>query len=153
MSEIVINKFSMIWITFLILIVAENLAFGADTEVTNVTACLLIERGNPRLLYDYDKAAAAIDLAVSYVNDNIFPPDLHLNTVYSDIGNSCGGQNKILSVAMNLWQGGVECAVYIGPGCGKTAENLYDFADFFQTPIIGCPAAGNRGRSDNTGTS
>ena len=109
---------------------------------TNITACLLIERGNPHLLYDYDQAAAGIDLAVQYVNENLFPRDIRLQTHYTDIGNSCSFSSDILSYALELWERRVDCAVYIGPGCGMAVERLYSFADFMHIPIIGCPAAG-----------
>ncbi|OQV16754.1 hypothetical protein BV898_09112 [Hypsibius exemplaris] len=117
-------------------------AVRPSVAVTDVTACLLLERGNPRLLYDYDKAAAGIDLAVEYVNENVLPPSLRLRVERRDIGGSCGTKSNIINQAMKLWQQKVDCAVYIGPGCGATAESLYNFADFFHTPIIGCPAAG-----------
>ncbi|XP_055344053.1 atrial natriuretic peptide receptor 1-like [Paramacrobiotus metropolitanus] len=108
---------------------------------TKLLGCILMERGDTNDLYDYNKAAAAFELAVEWINQYVFPVNLSLQTRYLDIGSNCAPRNRIVAYAMDLWNRNINCDVYFGPGCGAAAENLNDFAEFTGTPIFGLPAA------------
>ncbi|OQV16420.1 Atrial natriuretic peptide receptor 1 [Hypsibius exemplaris] len=108
-----------------------------------LTVCLLVERGTNTLFYNFDRSAAAVDLALQYANDVILSDyNITLHSYYSDIGSTCSLRNHIMTYAMDLMSVGVKCDVYIGPGCGSAAESLYDFTSAYRTLVIGCPAAG-----------
>ncbi|GAV08191.1 hypothetical protein RvY_17921 [Ramazzottius varieornatus] len=108
--------------------------------VTEIAVCLLLER-NTSTIFDYDRSRAAIEMGVQYVNDNVLPSSHVLTTHYVDIGTSCSAKQHIIGYAMQLRESAVDCNVYVGPGCGAAAEILYDVADFYDTPMIGLPAA------------
>ncbi|XP_055344054.1 atrial natriuretic peptide receptor 1-like [Paramacrobiotus metropolitanus] len=110
-------------------------------DSVTLRGCILMERGNTYDLHDYDKSAAAIELAVEWVNQNVFPANLTMQTIYVDIGSRCSGKPMVLSYAMDLWQRNITCNAYFGPGCGTAAEVLNDFAEYLGTPIFGMPAA------------
>ena len=67
-------------------------------QQTVLRACLMIKRGSDDLMYDYDKAAGAIDLAVYYVNQEMFRPyNIVLLTTYYDIGSDCDTRNRMVA--------------------------------------------------------
>lgn len=80
-------------------------------------ACLLIERGSDDLLYNYDKAAGAMALALQYSNEQLLNPlGINLVTTYYDIGSTCAARNHIVAIAMYLINQKIRCNVYIGVG-------------------------------------
>ncbi|GAU91889.1 hypothetical protein RvY_04062-2 [Ramazzottius varieornatus] len=107
-----------------------------------LTMCYMLERNGVGTIYDYNKAAAAMDMALDYATNNILPSHVRLAGRYRDIGNVCSARTHIVGHALDLKDEGVSCAVYIGPGCGLVAEVLNNIAEVWDIPIIGCPAAG-----------
>ena len=97
---------------------------NVTVPVTQLTMCYFIERNTRGIIYDYNKAAAALDLAMSYANDVILPPEVQLTSVYRDIGRTCGGKTEVVGLALKLRDDGVNCSVYIGPGNEKHECNL-----------------------------
>ena len=89
----------------------------SDPVKVSLLACLMIERRTgQRVVYDYDRSVAAIDLAVQYSNNFLMPPGFNLTTFYVDIGSKCSPKPHITGYAMNLRYSGILCDVYIGPG-------------------------------------
>lgn len=43
-----------------------------------LTMCYVIERNGTGMIYDYNKAAAALDMAMEHANDDIMPAGLRL---------------------------------------------------------------------------
>ena len=99
-------------VLFLTIVTVAN---GQERSV--LTACVLAERGTNRLFYNYDRSAAAVDLAVQYANEAILADrNLVLQKHYVDIGSACSAKSRIGQFVMDLVQKGVNCDVYIGPG-------------------------------------
>ncbi|OWA53394.1 hypothetical protein BV898_17825 [Hypsibius exemplaris] len=104
--------------------------------------CLLIETNSEgTLYYDYDKSAAAIDLALEYANNDILPTNMTMIKHHESMGSTCTPHNHAASRLMKLAEEHFQCSVIIGPGCGYSMESMYDVADFLRIPTIGCPAA------------
>ena len=59
--------------------VAQNTSMNATRTNRQLTMCYLIERNGAGLIYDYNKAAAALDMALEYANNNILPSHLRLS--------------------------------------------------------------------------
>ena len=131
---------SISWTVFLPVFGLLLLRMGNAQSTTEILVCLLLERITTSI-FDYDRSRAAIDMGVQYVNDNILPSGFSLKTRYTDIGRTCSGKTHVVAYAMQLIKSGVNCSVYVGPGCGSAAEVLYDLADYYNTPMIGLPAA------------
>ncbi|OWA50762.1 Atrial natriuretic peptide receptor 1 [Hypsibius exemplaris] len=108
----------------------------------NLTMCYFIERNTKGIIYDYNKAAPAMDLATIYANDFILPPGIQLRSVYTDIGSECNRKTHVIGQALKQREDGITCSVYIGPGCGLVAEIFNDLISVWDKPIIGCPASG-----------
>ncbi|XP_055352797.1 atrial natriuretic peptide receptor 1-like [Paramacrobiotus metropolitanus] len=110
-----------------------------------VQMCTLLERNTGgQLLYDYNRAEAAIIMAVDYVNEVILAPTHRINITYRNIGRTCpaeGGLTLATQQALALNDAGINCDAYLGPGCGAAADSLYDLAVAWETPVLGCPAA------------
>ncbi|OQV16974.1 Atrial natriuretic peptide receptor 1 [Hypsibius exemplaris] len=117
-------------------------------NLTTLNVCSVIEKGQNALVYNYLRAAAAIDMAVEYANDAILPDDVRLKFFYKDGGSVCSANNKAVESALDWTKEGVQCNVYIGPGCDRAVADLYQIAAYRQVPIIGCPSANIEG---NTG--
>ncbi|GAU91895.1 hypothetical protein RvY_04064 [Ramazzottius varieornatus] len=119
--------------------------------------CYRLERNGVGMIYDYNEAAATMDMALDYANHNILPSHLRLASVYRDIGNTCSAKTHIVEHALGLKDKGVFCTVYIGPGtiqkffgdkttnlssgylgCGSAAEVLNNLAEAWDIPIIDC---------------
>ncbi|OWA50764.1 hypothetical protein BV898_15270 [Hypsibius exemplaris] len=113
----------------------------APVVPTVLTMCYFIERNTSGLTYDYDKAQAALDLATTHVNDFILPPEIQIRSVYSDIGRDCTAKTHVVGMALKQREQGINCSVYIGPGCGLAAEIFSDLISVWDKPIIGCPAS------------
>jgi hypothetical protein len=101
---------------FIILISAEENQNSSINSPTVLTMCYLIERNMPGSIYDYNKAAASLDLAMEYANNYVLPPEIKLTNVYRNIGKTCTRRSTIVAYAMKLHEDGVNCSVYIGPG-------------------------------------
>ncbi|OWA50761.1 Atrial natriuretic peptide receptor 1 [Hypsibius exemplaris] len=114
---------------------------GTKPSPTVLTMCYFIERKTTGVIYDYDKAAAAMDLALTYTNDFILPPDIQIRSVYTDIGRGCSTRTHVVGQAMKQRADGINCSVYIGPGCGLAAAIFSDLISVWDIPIIGCPAS------------
>ena len=70
--------------------VAQNTSMKATRTNRQLTMCYLIERNGVGLIYDYNKAAAALDMGLEYANNNILPSHLRLSryrTVHSRLQN------------------------------------------------------------------
>ncbi|OQV12410.1 Atrial natriuretic peptide receptor 1 [Hypsibius exemplaris] len=105
--------------------------------------CVMMERNMKGAVYDYNKMGAAFDLALSYAKESVLPAWLNIRKVYRNIGNVCSYKTGIVAHAMYLWQEkGVNCDIYMGPGCGQSAETLNTVAEYLNIPIFGCPSAG-----------
>jgi hypothetical protein len=100
---------------------------GGPAEFQSLTICLLVERGTNNLFYNFDRSAAAVDLALQYANDELlYSNNITLNSVYTDIGSTCSSRNHIVSYAMDLMSRGIKCDVYIGPGQKSPPINQSD---------------------------
>ncbi|XP_055329653.1 atrial natriuretic peptide receptor 1-like isoform X2 [Paramacrobiotus metropolitanus] len=121
-----------------------------DPSNRNITLCLLIERshGDKSAIYDYDRVAAAIQLAVDHVNQHILSGGYQLQTFYKDIGKNCDKKNDIVKYALQILSAGINCNAFLGPGCGYSADSLYNLVEFMRIPMMGCPAAGFAAESD-----
>ncbi|OWA52554.1 Atrial natriuretic peptide receptor 1 [Hypsibius exemplaris] len=107
---------------------------------TTLNACLLTERAS---WYNFDRSAAAVDMALDYSNERILAPvGLHLVITYSDLGTTCEAKTSAMAFAMDLIYRGIQCDAFIGAGCAYNFQALYDVADFLAIPFIGLPAAG-----------
>ncbi|OQV13911.1 hypothetical protein BV898_11906 [Hypsibius exemplaris] len=118
--------------------------FGKETKVNNNTTlnmCSVIERGNINLVYNYRRAAAAIDMALEFANEILLPPEIQIAFHYKDGGDICAADNKAIGSAIEWVKEGVNCNIYLGPGCDRSVADLYRFAAHQEVPIIGCPAA------------
>ncbi|GAV02260.1 hypothetical protein RvY_12851 [Ramazzottius varieornatus] len=106
--------------------------------------CKLIERsrGDRSLFYDYDRVSSAIDIAVDYANKQLLLNGYQITTYYQDIGRTCTKKNDVVKYALETFTNGVNCNAYLGPGCGYSADSLYNLAEYMQTPMMACPAAG-----------
>ena len=87
---------------------------------TTLTICSVIETAqnseNTTLVYNYLRAASAIDMAIEYSNDAILPPDVQLKFYYKNGGKICAANNEAIRSALDWIKEGVSCDVYIGPG-------------------------------------
>ncbi|XP_055352763.1 atrial natriuretic peptide receptor 1-like isoform X2 [Paramacrobiotus metropolitanus] len=109
----------------------------------NVTMCVMYERDTVGLLYDFNRAQPALDLALTYVNEAVVAPDMFIRAIYRNIGTSCTdpGLTYAAQHALYLHDQGINCDVYLGPGCGSAADALYDLALTWHKPVIGLPSA------------
>ena len=99
---------------FFLSLVSTN---ARDQEATVLTACILAERGSDALFYNYDRSAAAVDLAVQYANEAILAErNLFLQKYDVNIGSTCSARSTIGSFALGLKDRGINCDVFIGPG-------------------------------------
>lgn len=90
---------------------------GISPPSRQLMACLFIERGSPDLLYNYDKSAGAIDMALEHANERLLNPSgYELVTIYRDLGFKCSPRNHVVTIAEALKQLHVRCNVYIGVG-------------------------------------
>jgi hypothetical protein len=83
---------------------------------TVLTMCYLIEKNTMGANYDYNRAAAALDLAKDYANDYVLSDEIKLISTYRNIGSTCGFSSHIIGHALKLQENGINCSVYIGPG-------------------------------------
>ncbi|XP_055351630.1 atrial natriuretic peptide receptor 1-like [Paramacrobiotus metropolitanus] len=128
----------------LIVLITAILMHGqAARAAYQFNVCLIVERGtNGKLFYDFDRSRAAVDLAVAYANDVILPQNFSLQTIFKDIGSTCTPKNHAMTYVIQLRDAGIDCDVFIGPGCGSAAESIYDYVAYYKILMIGCPSAG-----------
>ena len=86
-----------------------------DINMT-LNVCSSIEQGNTRLVYDYRRAAAAIEMAVEYSNQVVLPTGIKLKFHHKDGGTICAANNLAIKNALDWMKEEVNCHVYIGPG-------------------------------------
>ncbi|OWA52494.1 Atrial natriuretic peptide receptor 1 [Hypsibius exemplaris] len=115
-----------------------------DPTDRNIMICLLIERshGDRSVFYDYDRVASAIEIALDTVNKDVLKNGFQFKTTYKDIGRTCLKKNDVVKYALQVLTSGVNCHAYLGPGCGYSADSLYNLVEYMQTPMMACPAAG-----------
>lgn len=95
------------------------LVISNETEDPKVlTMCALVESNNTELIYDYDKSAAGIYMGLEYVNEFMFAPDFRLRFIETNIGRFCGEGElpHAAAHALFLWENGIRCNVFLGPG-------------------------------------
>ena len=95
------------------------LAFPVEllAETRTVTMCVMAERGSDDLFHNYDRSAAAVEMAVQYANENILAEQsFNLTQLDINIGSTCPVRSKIGSYVMDLVMRGINCDVFIGPG-------------------------------------
>ena len=95
---------------------AQDAVVNPDLNPRYLTMCYLIERNTSGMIYDYNKAAAALDLAMDYSNNFILPPEIQLRSTYRNLGRRCMAKSHIVAHAQGLKEDGIDCHVYIGPG-------------------------------------
>ncbi|XP_055342426.1 atrial natriuretic peptide receptor 1-like [Paramacrobiotus metropolitanus] len=120
------------------------LFYGINAVAGNHTlqACMFTNQYEKSSTFDFSKGGAAVDLALEYVRDNVLPDDVSLEMVIQDLGPQCGTDSHVTSYAMDYFYRGLNCNVYIGPGCRLDVETLYDVADYFRIPLIAITGAG-----------
>ena len=96
-------------------------ANGAGNKV--LTICSIIERGSRQLLADYDRLAAAMDLAIQTANRDILPDGVTLTLVYKDGGRICAPKSATIGRIVEWAQQNVSCNIYIGPGQSSSSDN------------------------------
>ena len=131
------NKTSMFWPPLLLFLSVFIIWVRCDNGV-ELTACVLMERGTDDLFYNYDRHVAAMDLAVDYANDEILSSrQIKLTKYYVDIGPKCETKNHIVSFAIDLFEKGMDCSVFIGPGVPKLNLQLYkEIFDHMIKPVL-----------------
>jgi hypothetical protein len=95
---------------------APNLAKRSESAIV-LRPCMMINRNTSgNLIFDFDKSASAVQLALDYVTNNVLPEDVVIDIVYVNLGPVCTGKTVVVYEAMKLWERGINCHVYIGPG-------------------------------------
>jgi hypothetical protein len=117
--QVLFHQYILVSITLNSIAAEKNETFPQNTTV--LTMCYLIEKDIEGSIYDYNKAAASLDLAMDYANNYVLPPNIRLTSVYRNIGKTCSRRNNIMAHAMKLNDDGINCSVYIGPGREKTS--------------------------------
>ena len=74
-----LTLFSLILTIWIAKTVAQITSMNAARTNRQLTVCYLIERNGVGSIYDYNKAAAALDMALEYANNNILPSHLRLS--------------------------------------------------------------------------
>ncbi|XP_055351643.1 atrial natriuretic peptide receptor 1-like [Paramacrobiotus metropolitanus] len=111
-------------------------------SMETLLACFMSEGGSDDLFYNYQRSAAAVELALEYTNQVLLPGNITIQRLHVDLGPTCPDKVHVVSYAMQLMESGIKCDVYVGPGCSAAAEALYDIATYYKTLIIGMPAGG-----------
>ena len=84
---------------------------------TTMNLCVIMERDSARVAVNYDRLAAAIDLALTYVEEEVlFHTGVALRMTYRDGGRVCDNNHIAAMAAMKLWTDGIHCDAYLGPG-------------------------------------
>ncbi|XP_055329526.1 atrial natriuretic peptide receptor 1-like [Paramacrobiotus metropolitanus] len=108
----------------------------------NITVCTIIEAGSRDSIVDYNRIAAALDIAVQHANKFILPKDLHLVRLHKSSSGVCTPKNTALSRFLEWVVEGVTCDVYIGPGCTEATFDIYKAAEFEKRVHIPVPGSG-----------
>ena len=87
-----------------------------DFEKVTLNVCTLVETGNPGFMIDYNRIAAAIDVAVIHANENILAKALKIVKIYKDAGSICDVESLAVSRILEWVGEGITCNIYIGPG-------------------------------------
>ena len=105
------------------------LAVDVPPQNTTMNLCVIMERDSARVTVNYDRLAAAIDLALTYVEEEVlFHTGVALRMTYRDGGRVCDNNHIAAMAAMKLWTDGIHCDAYLGPGqslniTGKTMSH------------------------------
>ncbi|OQV15548.1 Atrial natriuretic peptide receptor 1 [Hypsibius exemplaris] len=119
----------------------ESVANRSDGIILDV--CMFINRfSQGRLINDFDKAAAAVQLALDHLRSSLLPDNVAFNVTYTDLGAVCRDISNVVNHALQMTDEGIRCSVYIGPGCTYSVQSLYNYASFLQVPLIGLPGDG-----------
>jgi hypothetical protein len=103
---------------------APNLANRSESAIV-LRPCMMINRNTfGNMIFDFDKSAGAVQLALDYVTNNVLPDDVVLEMVYINLGPICNAKSLVVSHAMNLWDKGINCNAYIGPGMRSHILNV-----------------------------
>ncbi|XP_055329528.1 atrial natriuretic peptide receptor 1-like [Paramacrobiotus metropolitanus] len=114
---------------------------GEPNTTTFLNICSILERGNPRLVVDYNRIGAAMDLALKVVNEEILPPEVQLRKLYKDGGKACSPKNLAISHIIEWAHENVYCNIFIGPGCTHAVLDMYQAAESLKIPLIAAPGA------------
>ncbi|XP_055353381.1 receptor-type guanylate cyclase gcy-28-like [Paramacrobiotus metropolitanus] len=135
---------NVIYVCFLSLLLGRHFALDTNSNITTLTICVILERGSREILTNYDKVGAGIDMGLDYVHDDILPPEIRLRKVYRDAGDSCSvsQMQKAALEAMSLMREGIQCDLYLGPGCVEAVIDICNIAAFTGTPVISFPTGG-----------
>ncbi|OQV18988.1 Guanylate cyclase 32E [Hypsibius exemplaris] len=116
---------------------------SAEDGAMVMNLCVILERDHYLLTANYDKLAAAIDLALAYAKDEVLlESGIVLNKTYRDGGRNCEVNNLSAAAAMQLFAGGLMCDAYLGPGCVNAAADISNIAAFNNAPVFATPAGG-----------
>ncbi|OQV15545.1 Atrial natriuretic peptide receptor 1 [Hypsibius exemplaris] len=119
----------------------KDIARNPNNTILDV--CMFINRhSNGRLINDFDRAAVAVSLGLDYVRNNLLPDNVALNMVYIDEGPECPEKVEAVNLALQLYDRGVRCKAFIGPGCTRSVQSLYDYVQYIEVPLIAFPGDG-----------
>ncbi|OQV18989.1 Atrial natriuretic peptide receptor 1 [Hypsibius exemplaris] len=108
---------------------------------TVMNVCVIMERDSQKVTVNYDKLAAAIDLALNYVEEEVLvDTGITLRHIYRDAGRICGTNHIAARAALKLFTDGIECDAYLGPGCVDAASDICNIASYRNTPAFAIPA-------------
>ncbi|XP_055329521.1 atrial natriuretic peptide receptor 1-like isoform X2 [Paramacrobiotus metropolitanus] len=113
----------------------------------NITVCTIIEAGNRNSIIDYDRIAAALDIAVKHANKLILPNGFHMVRLHKSSSGTCAPKNTALNQFLEWIMEGVVCDVYIGPGCTEAVLDIYKAAEFQKKIHIAVPGPGLSART------
>ncbi|XP_055329218.1 atrial natriuretic peptide receptor 1-like isoform X2 [Paramacrobiotus metropolitanus] len=113
-----------------------------DPRDKQLRLCLTIE-SSPSFFYYYRRVATAIDMGIERANRQILTNNYKIAPYYKDYGKICLKKNNAVKYALEMFTGGITCHAYLGPGCGYSADSLYNLAEYLQIAILACPAAGS----------
>ncbi|OQV20446.1 hypothetical protein BV898_05492 [Hypsibius exemplaris] len=121
--------------------------YTGSAPSTILDVCMFVNRaadGYPPLLQNFDPAVAAVDLGLEYIRaTKLLPDHILLNMVYVNLGPRCSkDRSNALQWALKLTDSGIKCRVFIGPGCTRAVEGVYDYASFLAVPVIALPGDG-----------
>lgn len=78
--------------------------------------CIIMEAGSTTIIADYDRLAAAGDLALQYIEGEILPAEVKIRKIVRSAGSSCGSTYVAAKEALKLFEEGIDCDVFVGPG-------------------------------------
>lgn len=82
-----------------------------------IQPCILYNKdGGDQITFDYSKGGAAVEMAIEYAIENIVPANVVFDTRFVNLGHDCTVKDTSVHYALELWQAGVQCDVFMGPG-------------------------------------